>query len=447
MFEPRVRLDAAENYTPHSRTATAPAPRSVRVENPDADPAPEFQLVAIAKQVLPYPQFPLWVMDGTSIGEGLVKPECVANSKFEQFLFMAALTFQMNYLALKVRYEHAPVNMTVFLGLISEPDTLKSACVNLASQYLFHAQACLTFRKALTPEGVHGRSILFASPGSPEGVLLRMSEIEASRGVLYYDELKHLVAKAKIEHSSMESVLLNMYESGSLGNYVKRVNENFAFAAGSYSFSMIFCTTADDFLKLWARLSGDSDGLNSRTFFLPAPEQPKPMTSYREVDHKEAAKNTEDYLALGIRRGTFKVENVRLWDEARATKRMSNRSVNLAEKFALALAVDLGRELVDEDCQQRGLALATYRDAAAEYLKPFQADNPAADLEERIKRTLMKHEGSMRLVDLERALHYSRYGSHFWWRTINGMAIQGLIEFDPETVRPRMVWLLPQESD
>jgi hypothetical protein len=171
------------------------------------------------------------------------------------------------------------------------------------------------------------------------------------------------------------------------------------------------------------------------------------MTSYREVDHKEAAKNTEDYLALGIRRGTFKVENVRLWDEARATKRMSNRSVNLAEKFALALAVDLGRELVDEDCQQRGLALATYRDAAAEYLKPFQADNPAADLEERIKRTLMKHEGSMRLVDLERALHYSRYGSHFWWRTINGMAIQGLIEFDPETVRPRMVWLLPQESD
>ena len=32
--------------------------------------------------------------------------------------------------------------------------------------------------------------------------------------MLVYDELKHLVAKAKIESSSMESTLLNMYESG-----------------------------------------------------------------------------------------------------------------------------------------------------------------------------------------------------------------------------------------
>ena len=56
---------------------------------------------------------------------------------------------------------------------------------------------------------------------------------------------------------------------------------------------------------------------------------------------------------------------------------MSNRSVNLAEKFALALAVDLGRVLVDEDCQRRGLALASYRDEAAKWLDPFQAENPA----------------------------------------------------------------------
>ncbi len=94
-----------------------------------------------------------------------------------------------------------------------------------------------------------------------------------------------------------------------------------------------------------------------------------------------------------------------------------------------------------------GLALAAYRDAAYEYLKPFQADNPAADLEERIKRSLTKRGGRMRLVDLERALHYSRYGSHFWWRTLSGMAAHGLIAFDPDTVRPRMVWLLPQEDD
>jgi hypothetical protein len=445
MFEPRVRLNAAGNYTPHSRTATAPAHRPVLVENQDADPAPDPRPVAPPKDAVPYPQFPLWVMEGTSIGEGLVKPECAINSKTEQFLFMAALAFEMNFLAMKVRFEHAPCNMTLFLGLISPPDTLKSASVNLAADYLFQANAGLSFRKALKTEDVRGRSILFASPGSPEGVLLRMEEIAATRAVMVYDELKHLVAKAKIESSSMESTLLNMYESGNLGNTVKRANENCSFNSGKYSFSLIWCTTTDDFLKLWARLAGDLDGLNSRTFFLPAAEQPKPMTTYREVDHRTAAKTTEDHLDIGVRRGTFKVENLGLWDDAR--KRMSNRSVNLAEKFSLALAVDLGREFVDEDCQQRGLALATYRDAAERWLDPFSAENSQADLEERIKRALSKREGIMRLVELERTLHYSRYGLFAWWRALNGMSVHGLIGFDPETARPRMVWLRPQEDD
>jgi hypothetical protein len=126
---------------------------------------------------------------------------------------------------------------------------------------------------------------------------------------------------------------------------------------------------------------------------------------------------------------------------------MSNRSVNLAEKFALALAVDLGRVLVDEDCQRRGLALASYRDEAAKWLDPFQAENPQADLEERIRRTLTKHGGIMRLRELERDLHSNRYGVFSWWRALNGMAGHGLIGFDPETARPRCVWLGTQEDD
>ena len=46
-------------------------------------------------------------------------------------------------------------------------------------------------------------------------------------------------------------------------------------------------------------------------FFLPAPEQPKKVTTYREVDHKEAAKKTEDLLFHGIEHGVFKVERPR----------------------------------------------------------------------------------------------------------------------------------------
>ena len=121
--------------------------------------------------------------------------------------------------------------------------------------------------------------------------------------------------------------------------------------------------------------------------------------------------------------------------------------MNLAEKFALALAVDLGRQCVDEDCQQRGLALAAYRDAAAKWLNPFQAENPQADLEERIRRALTNRGGMMRLRELERELHSSRFGTFAWWRALNGMARHGLIGFDPEETRPRCVWLSAQEDD
>ena len=164
MFEPRG-LNASREYIRPSRTATATAPRPDLVENLDADPAPDPRPVAPLKTPLPYPQFPSSGHGGTSIGDGLVKPECAVNSKYEQFLFMAALTFQMNYLALKVRFEHAPVNMTMFLGMISPPDTLKSASVNMAADYLFQANAGLSFRKGLKPEDVKGRSILFALAG------------------------------------------------------------------------------------------------------------------------------------------------------------------------------------------------------------------------------------------------------------------------------------------
>jgi hypothetical protein len=126
---------------------------------------------------------------------------------------------------------------------------------------------------------------------------------------------------------------------------------------------------------------------------------------------------------------------------------MSNRSVNLAEKFALALAVDLGRERVDTDCQRRGMALAIYRDEAAAYLNPFQAENPSAELEERIRRTLAKKGCGMRVRELEQVLHATRYGSHMWWRTLGDMAKVGLIGIDEEGLRPRMIWLKPVEDE
>src|ERR1700730_12186684 len=49
------------------------------------------------------PVFPLEVLEGTSIGEGLIKPALESTSKHAQFLFFPAAQLTLNYLSNKVQ--------------------------------------------------------------------------------------------------------------------------------------------------------------------------------------------------------------------------------------------------------------------------------------------------------------------------------------------------------
>ena len=86
-------------------------------------------------------------------------------------------------------------------------------------------------------------------------------------------------------------------------------------------------------------------------------------------------------------------------------------------------AVDLGRDEIDEECIERGLALVEYERAVKRKLRPSEAVNKEAALQNEIVDFLLGHPGGIaRERDLIKTLHPERYGTSLW-----GMAFKGLV--------------------
>ena len=401
--------------------------------------------IAPAPAQVPYPVFPAWVMQGTSIYEGLAGPICKVNSRYPEFMFMSALVLQMSAWALHVNYEHRKIVPALGLGIVAPKDTFKSSSVTDAADYLRQAHRLCYYRKNLTEASVEGNAIFYSSPGSPEAAGLGLYEIGAQRAVIFYDELKKLVAKCSIDSSSLSADLLTMLESGSWANHVLKTS--FQFEPKSYCCSLVWCTTDKQFHSLWSRLTGGEDGLDSRTFFLLNPQHLKPVTPCMDVKTYEGARRTRARIEKAIVQGLYRVANLDLWQQAHGT--MDNRSVQMAEKFALALAVDLGRDCVDEDCQHRGLALAQYRDQVYKWLRPYEADNKLADVQQRILHSLRRAEGGrMKLRDLQRTLSYHRFGTTVWEQALAGLEKEDTVGIDTADGKQlRMIWLIAEDEE
>jgi hypothetical protein len=72
----------------------------------------------LESRIGPWPVFPEWVFQDTSIYRGLVKPYCDANSRQPEFLFMPSLVLLMNYIGLKVKIENKEITPSFYLVMI-----------------------------------------------------------------------------------------------------------------------------------------------------------------------------------------------------------------------------------------------------------------------------------------------------------------------------------------
>lgn len=396
---------------------------------------------------IPYPTFPRWVMDGTSIGEGLVKPTCAVNSRYPEFMFMPAMVLLLNYVALKVRVESKQVLPSFYMVSIGRKGrVIKSSSVQDAINYL--STAGLVKHGSGAIRNAEGKSLVW-TPGSPEGLGLEMTRTNCKNAVMFYDELSTLTNKAAIEGSTLKSNLLSMYESGQFANTIKSRKETFSFEPNTYCTSLIACTTDKNFHAQWSHMSGGSSGLDERFFFLYQPEVLIDLKPYKYVNTVEASVKTKQLVEKAVQQGVFSISDETILENV--INKVGNRTAHRIEKMALYFAIDLGRTEIDEGCIERALAIANYELAVKKYLAAFESTTKEGALQGEIIQLLQRNGGTVTTRELDRALHPERHGTFLWSRVYGGLISAGWIAETGTGKRgdPKQIVLmrLPEEEE
>jgi len=372
-------------------------------------------------QGAPYPVFPRWVFESTSIYKGLVKPICDANSsRIPEFLFMPAVVFYLNYLGTKVRIAAKDYSLALFLIMIGRRGQTKKSSSALNAVQYFQAMGCVGYGQQST-DNANSRALIF-TPGSPEGMGKEMCRLNCKNGIIFFDELSTLTKKAGIDGSNLTSALTLIYESATWANSVKSPKDSFSLLAGTYCASLIACSTDKNFEVNWSKLAAASSGLDDRCYFLIQPEELPTPEPYTHVATEEASIVTKQLIEKARTQGIYKIEDPkRLLNEFMKNNKSQDRMEIRVEKFALYFAIDLGRETIDEDCIRRALALIEYEKAVKKFLPRFEAYNKQAILQQRMQHEVNRHGGTVAVRTFEDNLNMERYGTDEWERAYKGL--------------------------
>jgi hypothetical protein len=400
----------------------------------------------------PYPRFPDWVMKGTSLYEGLVKPFCDKNSRYESFMFMPGVALYLNYLGTRVRIKgKEDIIPSLYMVLIGRKGrVIKSSSVKDAMRYFTFMG--LLEQGSPSIRNAEGKVLVFTA-GSPEGLGIEAQRVNCKNFVLFYDELSGLTNKAGIDSSNLIPNLLTLYESDKFSNMVKSKKETFSLDPGTYCTSLIACCTDKNFKSLWGRMSGVTSGLNDRFFFLYQPENLKPLQDLVSVNTEEGALKTRKLIDAAVQKGIYSITDTSpLRDRMNCENPLENRQIIRAQKFALFFAIDMGFDEITEDCIERGLALVEYEQAVKRKLRPSEATTKEAQIQNDIVDYLISQPGGMSTErELRRILHPERYGTSLWGQSYSGLSRSGQISIQGKGTKtdPKVVTLMqaPEEIE
>jgi len=383
-----------------------------------------FHPVPVALKI-DYPKFPEWVMNGTSIYEGFVKPYCEQNARVPFFMWLPCAAMMLNYLGNKVSIPFKGWKPSLYVFLIGRKGRLKkSSSIKDAMNFLEFAGVLSHYSKSL--KNADGKTIVMEG-GSAEGIGTDMQRINCKNVVLFWDEMSKLEAKANIQGAAVKDMLLKMYESNAWGNSVKTKKDAFNLEPGTYTASLITSTTTRTFGKLWGRLLDGADGLDSRSTLILEPETLPEMTPQHTVNFEEAALTTRKLIDRAVQKRTYEFFDQTPLQNFLKECGDDDRPEIRAEKWALYFAADLGLEQIDEDCVERGIELARYEMAVKKYVMTMEAKSDLAALQQDIVRKLSHHGGRMELGKLKAAVEAKMYDTYFWLKAYSGLHAAGHI--------------------
>jgi hypothetical protein len=401
-------------------------------------------------KAIPYPVFPdpKWIFKDCSIFDGFVRPVCEANpSRRAEFMMLPALTILLNYIGTKVRIEFKGLIPSIYLVLVARKGRMfKSSSIQDAIEYLNHV-GIVDYANQGT-RNAEGKSLVWTA-GSPEGLGMEMARTNCHSPILFYDELATLSKKTSIEGSSLGQALSTMYESGLFANTVKGRKEQFSHAPKSYCASLLAATTDKNFIQTMSPIITSAQGNDERFMYVYQPEILPKATPQVLVDTKPGSSLTRQRIDKAIKKGVYSIDG----DMTRLEhlSEINNRVEQRAEKWALALAIDLGKDTIDDDVLERAYYIAKYELAVKKYLHIPESTTREASIQNEIIQLLQRNGGSVLVRDLNRVMHPERHGTSLWFQVYNGLIRGGWIAEDGDGTKgsPRQVILLrvPEVDD
>jgi len=104
-----------------------------------------------------------------------------------------------------------------------------------------------------------------------------------------------------------------------------------------------------------------------------------------------------------------------------------NRLAVRAEKWALAFAVDLGLDTIDDECMERATEIVKYEMAVKAYLKPYDSTDRESKIQLGIRHLLEQNKGRMEKRDVERKMNSYRISTFVWKSAWEGLKNAGIM--------------------
>ncbi len=249
--------------------------------------------------------------------------------------------------------------------------------------------------------------------GSAEGIARVVKEKDLPV-LLYFDELKLFVDKAKQEGSVALPMVNTLFEFTKYQNHTR----DRSIELDRVHLSLLAASTKETYENMWAAQFMDIGFLN-RLFIVLARRTmkhafPEPIPSAQV----EALRGRTRSILEGVwqakpapvvlRLTAGACERWKCWYEGLENSIYANRLDTIGLRLMLLLAITSGKDRVDEDIVEATVALLHYQLVVRKLLDPIDAENAIARMEERIRRSLRA--GRMGRRDLQRRVHAHRVG-------------------------------------
>jgi hypothetical protein len=255
-----------------------------------------------------------------------------------------------------------------------------------------------------------------AGVGSGEGLITQLNSY--SNLLFTLDEFKTLFDKARIPASILISCVNTLFEDTRYESNTK----NNSIRVDSAHLSILAASTIDTFKNIWTTAASDMGFLN-RLWLVPARAE-RSIPIPQSIPYK-AKKNIKKKLTSLVRKISKKRVTIPISPKAREIYNSWYMSVNTSNsdvtkrldtyglRLMLLFCANENKQEVTPEIAQRVVKLLEWQQQKREENRPIIALNQTAKLEQEICSRL-RALGPSKRRDLQRKVHYERYGRKAW---------------------------------